>query len=119
MDFIGLLIGSLISAVIAGLVIWIVSKFKLGLEVESFVWAMIAGVFIGVVTNLIMQFMTDFGGWGGALIHLVISAGVIFGTGAFMKGLKVNGYVGAFIAAVAIAVINFLATWLLGLTGLV
>ena len=114
MDFIGLLIGSLIGAVIAGLVIWIVAKLKLGLEVESFVWAMIAGVLIGVITNLIMQFMPDFGGWGGALLHLVISAGVILGSGSFLKGLKVNGFVGALIAAVAIAVINFIATWLLG-----
>ncbi len=114
MDFVAMLIGSLISAVIAGLVIWIVAKLKLGLEVESFVWAMIAGVFIGVLTNLLMQFTTDFGGWGGALLHLVISAGVILGSGSLLKGLKVNGFVGALIAAVAIAAINFIATWLLG-----
>ena len=114
MDFVALLIGSLISAVIAGLVIWIVAKLNLGLEVESFVWAMIAGVFIGVVTNLIMGFMTDFGGWAGALLHLVISAGVILGSGSFLKGLKVNGFVGALIAALAIAVINYIATLLLG-----
>jgi putative membrane protein len=114
-----MLIGSLISAVIAGLIIWIVAKLKLGLEVESFAWAMIAGVLIGVVTNLIMQFMTDFGGWGGALVHLVVSAGVILGAGSFLKGLKVNGYTGALIAALAIAVVNWLAAWLIGLTGLV
>ena len=114
MDFVGMLIGSLISAVIAGLVIFIVAKLNLGLDVESFVWAMIAGVFIGVVTNFIMQFMSDFGGWAGALVHLVISAGVILGSGSFLKGLKVNGFVGALIASVAIAAINFLASWLLG-----
>ena len=119
MDFIAALIGSLISAVIAGLIIWIIAKLKLGLEVESFVWAMIAGVLIGVITNLVLQLMTDFGGLGGALVHLVISAGVIFGAGSFLKGLKVNGYLGALIAAVAIAVVNFVAVWLLGLTGLV
>lgn len=118
MNFVGMLIGSIISAVIAGLLIWIIAKLKLGLEVESFGWAMIAGVFIGVVTNLVMMFMTDFGGWGGALVHLVVSAGVILGSGSFLKGLKVNGYLGALIAAVSIAVINFVAVWLLGLTGL-
>ncbi len=109
-----MLIGSLISAVIAGLIIFIIAKLNLGLEVDGFVWAMIAGVFIGVLTNLVTQFTSDFGGWAGALVHLVISAGVILGSGSFLKGLKVNGFVGAMIAAVAIAVINFLATWMLG-----
>ena len=113
-----MLIGSLISAVIAGLLIWIIAKFKLGLEVESFGWAMIAGVFIGVVTNLVLTLTTDFGGWGGALVHLVVSAGVILGSGPILKGLKVNGYLGALIAAASIAAINFVAVWLLGLTGL-
>ena len=39
MDFIAMLIGSLISAVIAGLIIWIIAKLNLGLDVASFVWA--------------------------------------------------------------------------------
>jgi len=114
MDFVGMLIGSLVSAVIAGLIIFIIAKLNLGLEVESFAWAMIAGVFIGVVTNLVTQFTSDFGGWAGALVHLVVSAGVILGSGSLLKGLKVNGFVGALIAAVAIAAISFLTTWLLG-----
>ena len=114
MDFIAALIGSAIGAVIAGVIIWIISKLKLGLEVDNFGWAIIAGVLIGVLTNLVLSFMTDFGGLGGFLIHLIVSAGVIYGSGYLLKGLRVSGYLGALIAALAIAVVNWLATWLIG-----
>ena len=43
---------------------------------------------------------------------------MIVSSGSFLKGLKVNGYSGALIAAVAIAVINYAFIWLMGLTGL-
>lgn len=119
MDFVAAVIGSLIGAIIAGLIIWIIDKLNLGLEVDNFSWAIIAGVLIGVFTNLVLQFMTDFGGIGGFFVHLIISAGVIYACGYFLKGLRVKGYMGAIVAALAIAVVNMLFTWLLGLTGLV
>lgn len=119
MEFLAALIGSLIGALIAGLVIWLVAKLNLGLEVDNFGWAVIAGAFIGALTNLILGLMTDFDGLGGLLVHLVVSAGVILASGSFLRGLRVNGYVGALVAAVAIALINFGVTWLLGTAGLV
>ena len=116
MDFIGTLIGSLIGAIIAGVVIWLIAKLRMGLEVKNFAWAMIAGVLIGTLSHLALQLMTDFGGLGGLLVRLVVSAGVIFGCGSFLKGLTVKGYGGALLAAVAIALINFGVTFLLGST---
>ncbi len=122
MDFIAALIGSAIGAVISGLIIWIIGKLNLGLEVENFGWAIIAGVFIAVVTNLILQFLGNFNvittGFIGAIIYVVVAASVILSGGSFLRGLKVKGYTGALIAAVAIAVINGVATWLIGLAGL-
>ena len=122
MDFVAALIGSAIGAVISGLIIWIISKLNLGLEVENFGWAIIAGVLIGVLTNLILQILGNFNiittGFIGAIMYALVAAGVILSSGSFLKGLKVNGYSGALIAAVAIAVINYAFIWLMGLLNL-
>jgi putative membrane protein len=111
MDFVAALIGSAIGAVISGLIIWIIGKLNLGLEVENFGWAIIAGVLIAVLTSLIIQVLGNFNvittGFMGAVIWVVAAASVIVSSGSFLKGLKVNGYTGALIAAVAIAVINY------------
>lgn len=108
---VGMIIAILISAVISGFIIWIVSRLNLGLHVDSFWWAMLAGLFIGIVTNLIMQVVPVADDIVRVIIHLVISAGVIFLCGAVLTGVTVKGYVGALIAAVAIAVVG----WLLAL----
>lgn len=111
---IGLLIAVLLSAVISGAIIWIIGKLNLGLEVDNFGWAMLAGLLIGLLTNLAMKLLPATGGVLHAVVNLVISAVVIFACGAMLKGLRVNGYVGALTAAVALAVINFLALLLTG-----
>jgi uncharacterized membrane protein YvlD (DUF360 family) len=36
----------------------------------------------------------------------------------FVAGMRVNGFGGAIIAAIAIAVVNWLVTWLLGQLGM-
>ncbi len=36
----------------------------------------------------------------------------------FVKGMTVNGFTGALVAAIAIGVVTWLANWLLGLFGL-
>ena len=112
---IGLIIGVAIAAVISGAIVWIVGKLGLGLEVDNFGWAMLAGVLIGLLTNLILQFMTDFGGLGGVLVRMVVAAGAIYASGAALPGLRVKGYLGALIAAVAIALTSFGLAWLLSL----
>lgn len=105
---IGLVIGILIAAVISGFIIWVVGKLNLGLKVDSFGWAMLAGLIIGVLNGLVGAIIGETSGIIGALISLVISAAVILLAGKMLKGMQVDGFAGALLAAVAIAVITFL-----------
>ena len=105
---IGLIIGIVLSAVISGLIIWIVSKLGLGLNVDSFGWAMLAGLLIGLATNLIMQVVPAGNDIVTVVVNLVVTAAVIFACGSLLKGMTVNGYGGALLAAVAIAIGGFL-----------
>ena len=105
---IGAIIGILIGALISGAVLWIVSKFNLGLKVENFGWAMIAGVVIGILNTLANMLVPGMTGILGAVINLVVAAVAIFIGGKILKGLTVDGFGGALLAAVVIAVIYFL-----------
>ena len=111
---VGLVIGILIGAVISGVIIWIVSKLNMGLSVDSFGWAMLAGLFIGVITTLITQFVPNLNGIVGAVVHLIVSAVVILLAGKAFSGVKVDGFSGALLAAVMMALISFGLALLLG-----
>jgi uncharacterized membrane protein YvlD (DUF360 family) len=104
---IGLVIGILLAAVVSGVIIWIVDKLNMGLKVDNFGWAMLAGVLIGFLTNVIMKLLPGTDGLVHVLVNLVVSAVAIFISGAILKGMTVNGYTGALIAAVGIALVNF------------
>ncbi len=104
----GLVFGILIGALISGAVIWLVGKINLGLKVDNFGWAMIAGVLIGLLTTIVMSFIPGGEGVVGFLVRLVISAGAIYVGGQVLKGLHVEGFKGAVIAALAIAAVYFL-----------
>ena len=67
---------------------------------------------VGFFTNLIVKLLPATDGIIHLVINLVISAVVIFASGALLKGMTVKGYSGALIAAVSIAVINFLLVFL-------
>ena len=55
------------------------------------------------------------GGLLGAIIHLIIAALVLIFAGNMVKGLAVKGFVGALIAAVAIAVVSWFINGIVGL----
>jgi uncharacterized membrane protein YvlD (DUF360 family) len=110
---VGLIIGILIAAVFSGVIIWLVSKFNVGLSVDSFGWAMLAGLFIGALTNVFNQLLPGMNEVITMVIHLVISAGVILLAGNLFSGVNVKGFKGALIAAVAIAVVGFVVALLL------
>lgn len=115
---VGLIIGILIAAVFSGLIIWLVSKLNVGLSVDSFGWAMLAGLFIGAITNLLAHLLPGMNEILTMIIHLVISAGVIMLAGKLFSGVNVEGFKGALIAAVVIALVGFvLALVLAGLIG--
>jgi putative membrane protein len=112
---VGLLFGLLIGGLISGFVIWVVSKLGLGLKVDGFVSAFIAAIVIAIV-GAIISWLLDLvgidisGGLIAGIVHLIISAVVLLVSDRFLKGLKVAGFTGALIAAVAIGVVY----WLIG-----
>jgi putative membrane protein len=124
MDFLGLIVSVVIAALLSGFVIWIVGKLGLGLEVSGFGPAFIAAIVIAVVSGVIYWLLGLFGlapggGWLGALISLIIAAVVLMISDRFVAGMKVNGFVGALVAAIAIGVVWWLVSWVLGLFGMV
>lgn len=123
MSILGALIGILIAAAIGGLIIWIVGKLGLGLEVDGFVPAFVAAIIIAVVANLINWLLgllgiTIGGGFLGAIIHLVIAAVVLMISGNIVRGMRVKGFVGALVAAIAIGVVGWLIGLVVGALGL-
>lgn len=57
-------------------------------------------------------------GTPGLLVMLVVSAVILLIADRFLSGLKASGFVGAIVAAVAIAVVSWLLVWLASLLGL-
>lgn len=119
----GTILGILLALVAAAVVIYIVGRLNLGMTVDGFVPAIIAAAAIAIVGGLIAWLLgvlgiTITGGWLGAIINLVIAAIVLLLADRFVKGMKVNGFVGAIVAAIAIGVVTWIINWLLGLLGL-
>ena len=123
MEILGAIVGILIAAAIGGLIIWIVAKLGLGLEVDGFVPAFIAAIIIAVVAGLINWLLgalgvTIGGGLLGAIVHLVIAAVVLMISGSIVRGMRVKGFAGALIAAIAIGVVGWLIGLIVGALGL-
>jgi putative membrane protein len=119
MTLVGAIIGILIGALFSGLVIWIVGKLGWGLEVDGFGAAYIAAIIIAVVSWGIMWLMsvlgiTIGGGFMGAIVHLLVAAVVLMISGNIVRGLRVKGFGGALVGAVALAVVGWLVGLLLG-----
>jgi putative membrane protein len=99
----------------------IVSRLNLGLSVDGFGSAFIASAVISIVAGLVTWLIGLIGiqvgnpGLIGALVSLVVSAVVLLISGSFVKGMKVNGFGGAIIAAISYGVIAWLLQWVIGL----
>lgn len=123
MPILGAIVGILIAAAIGGLIIWIVAKLGLGLEVDGFVPAFIAAIIIAIVAGLVNWLLgalgiTIGGGFLGAIVHLVIAAVVLMISGSIVPGMRVKGFVGALVAAIAIGVVGWLIGLVVGALGL-
>ena len=117
-SLIGAIIGLVVATIISGLLIWLVGKLGLGIEVDGFRPAFLAGFFIALawlVANLIWNLIgyTPAVGLTGAITHLILTAGFLYAIRNSVSGLRVNGYTGALIAAAAIALITWLASFAL------
>jgi putative membrane protein len=122
---IGTLIGLAIVVVVSALIIYLVGRLGLGLTVDNFGSAVIAAVVIGVIAALVNWLLGLIGidltgslSIIGSVVALVVSALVLLLSDRFVKGMKVNGFGGAIIAAIAIGVVSWLVLWLLGLFGI-
>jgi putative membrane protein len=99
----------------------IISRLGLGLAVDGFGAAFIASAVITIVAGIINWLLRTIGisvgnaNWLGALISLVVAAVVLLISDRFVKGMKVNGFVGAIIAAISYGVIAWLLQWVIGL----
>jgi putative membrane protein len=107
------LIVFVIATIVNGLVIWAVSSLNLGLLVRGFLTALIAAIVIaaiGTVVRLVLAAIgvPNLGGIVGFVERLIISAVVLIAADKLLPGLKVQGFRGAIIAALAIAVIMWI-----------
>jgi uncharacterized membrane protein YvlD (DUF360 family) len=114
------LIGIVFGGLIGGLLIWLVGRFDLGLEVDGFASAFIAAIVIAAISWVITWLLglvgiTLGGGFLGAIINLLVAAAVLLLAGNMLPGLRVRGYGGAVTASVAMAVIAWLASLVVGL----
>ncbi|HTP07524.1 MAG TPA: phage holin family protein [Anaerolineae bacterium] len=119
----GAILNAIVIVIVAAVVLMVVSRFKLGLTVDGFVAAIIAAVVIAVVGAIVMWLLgllgiTFGGGLLGWILLLIVAAVILMVSDRFVPGMKVNGFGGAIIAAIAIAVVGWLITWLLGLLGI-
>jgi putative membrane protein len=123
------MLGAILTFIIAllatALVLWIVSRLNLGLSVESFTSAIIAGLVIGIIAGIVNWLLgllnINLGSMGGLLgwiINIIIAALILMFGASFLPGLKVSGFTGAIIAAIAIGVVGWLVSWVLGLLGI-
>jgi putative membrane protein len=119
MPFLDLVITILLGAIFSGLIIWIVGRLGIGLEVDGYGPAYLAAIVIAVLSGIIVWFFGVIGftasGWFGALVDLLVAGAVILTASRWIKGIRAKGYVGAIVAAIAIAVVGWIVMWILSL----
>jgi putative membrane protein len=106
---------------VGGVILLIISRLNLGLNVENYGAAFIASAAISIVAGLITWLLgligITLGGAGliAAVVSVVVSAVVLLIADRFVKGMKVNGFAGAIIAAISYGVIAWLFHWVVNL----
>ena len=117
----GTVLGIALAWAFGAVVLMIVGRLGLGLSVDGFGAAFIASAVISIVGGVILWALGFFGisvggpGLLGAIVSLVVAAVVLIVSDRFVKGMKVNGFVGALIAAIAYGVVVWLIQWVLNL----
>jgi putative membrane protein len=115
------LLGIALIWAVGGVILLIISRLNLGLNVENYGAAFIASAAISIVAGLITWLLgligITLGGAGliAAVVSVVVSAVVLLIADRFVKGMKVNGFAGAIIAAISYGVIAWLFHWVVNL----
>lgn len=120
----GPILAIVLAILINALVIWIVGMLNMGLTVRGYVGAIVAAIAIAIVSWVIFWLLgligiTLGGGFLWAIVTLIIAAVILLISDRFVPGMEVQGFGGAIVAAIAMAVVSWLLWWLLGLLGLV
>jgi putative membrane protein len=116
-----LLISLVLAWVMGAVILMIIGRLGLGLSVDGFGAAFVASAAITVVAGVIIWLLGLIGiivggpGLLAGLVTLVVSAIVLLVSDRFVKGMKVNGFGGAIIAAIAYGVITWLLNWVVNL----
>jgi putative membrane protein len=119
----GAIISAIIYLIVAALVIWIVGRLNLGLTVRGFGAAIVAAIVIAIVTAVVAWLLgllgITIGGTGllAAIIALIVAAIVLMISDRFVPGMEVHGFTGAIVAAIGIAVVGWIVSWVLSLLG--
>lgn len=118
-SLVGAVIGLVLGTLVNGVLVWIVGRLGIGMKVDGFRSAFIAGFLIalgGVLAGILWNITggTPSTGLAGAISNLIIATAVLFGIGRALPGVEVKGWGGALVAAIAIAVVGWLITLLLG-----
>ncbi|TAH50697.1 MAG: phage holin family protein [Chloroflexota bacterium] len=120
----GPILSIIVYLIAAAIVLLVVSRLNLGLSVAGFMPAIIAAAVIAIVSGIVAWLLGLFGitlGGAGilaAIIAIIVAAVVLMVSDKFVPGMKVAGFSGAIIAAIAIGVVGWILNWLLGLFGI-
>ena len=119
----GTILSIIVYLVVAAIVLMIVDRLNLGLSVGGFGNAIIAAAVIAIVAGVIGWLLGLLGlsmgtGFWGAILNLIVAAVVLMFSDRFLKGMSVQGFSGAIIAAIAIAVVGWIVNWALSLVGI-
>lgn len=119
----GTIVSIIIALIVSAVVLIIVDKLNLGLSVDGFGSAVIAALVISIVGGIVWWLLGLIGlSLGGGIlwfiVYLIVAAVILMLSDRILPGMSVAGFGGAIIAAIAIAVVTWLVSWLLGLLGL-
>lgn len=112
---IGWMLGILIATLVSAVVIWIVGQLNLGMSVKGFGAAFVAALVVAVISAGAQWLLWELniyvpGGLAGTIVNVLVAAVVLLLAGNVVQGLKVRGFSGALIAAVAMAVVGYFVT---------
>jgi putative membrane protein len=114
--FMGIIIGLLIATAANGLIIWIVGKLGMGIEIDNFGTAFLAAFLSAIVGYLLHMLTASWSAgsstnYGGIILHILGTALVLVIVSKMLSGMRIKGFFGAIVAAVAIGVIY----WIIGM----
>lgn len=115
----GAIVSIILYLIIAAVVLIVVDRLNLGLSVNGFGNAVIAAAVIAIVSWIVNYILGAVGiripgGLLGAIVSIIVAAVILMISDRFLKGMKVNGFTGAIVAAIAIGVIYWLLSLVLG-----